>query len=306
MDWIRFHRYNSSGGDELLINDPKQNLLCDLSGINTSAEDPLSESIKAVHEIAKKYPRPYYLMASGGIDSQAMIYAWYKSGIPFTIIHFKYNDTFNEHDVDPLKILTENLNLSIEYKNIDHFAFLENDLKEYAKKYICGSPHITFYMKMADTITDGTVVFSGHPLIESGILHNFSQLGLYRYGKLSGRSIVPNFFLHTPSLGRAWFDHSVNINKTTEHILTRYAIRCYMYSTANFLIFPSKKLTGFENYKLLYDKNPKLVSLQQRLKYNKNKHVYDILFRHSLYEIHDINEVISYSPSLLSFKAFSV
>jgi len=305
MDWIRFYYYNSPNEDGLLVVKENENLLCDLSGINVEAESPLEESIKAVNEIVKNYPAPYYVMASGGIDSQAMVYAWYKAGVPFTILHFTYNDDFNEHDINPLKIFVKNLNLSITYHNIDHFSFLKNELKDYAKKYVCASPHITFYMKMADMVKDGTVVFSGHPLVENGIVHNFSQLGLYRYSKLSGRSTIPNFFLHTPSLGRAWFNHSIATHKNIDHILQKYGLRCYMYATADFSIIPSKKLTGFENYKLLFDKHPELISLGQRLRHFKNKHVYDILFRHPLYEIHKINEIISYSPNLESFKTFS-
>lgn len=307
MNWIKFFRDDPNITTGLLSCE-NQNLNCDLSGINVNVVgDPLAVSINAVHKIANEYPGPYYLLASGGIDSQAMIYAWLQSGIDFKVVHFVYNNNMNSHDIDPLKIFCKLNGISITYMDIDHFSFLKNELQHYAKKYICASPHINFYMKFIEYINDGTCIFSGHPLsCSTGVGHNFSQLGLYRYMTISGRNLIPNFFLHTPELGKVWFAHTKKILNEIDEILVGYGVRCYMYAKAKFPIIPSKKITGFENYKILCDKYPELVSTKQRIRYNKNKHVYDILYRWPLYDIHRINEVITYTPSLENLQNYIV
>lgn len=303
MDWINFSRPGLDPSlNALLSYDPNHSCYINLKNMVVPHETVIQESIKVVKHISETRPGPYYLMASGGIDSQSMLYAWKQSKVPFKIISFTYNQTFNEHDLIPLKLFAKQQDLEVEYRDIDHFNFLNTELKTYAEKYICASPHITFYMKFADTIKDGTVIFSGEPILSAGLTTNYSQLGLYRYEKFSGRSIVPYFFLYSPSFSKAWYDHILDIMELNKEFnLTSYSLRAFAYMTAGFPIIPTKKLTGFENYKLFFDRHPELITLQDNLKYRKKPHVYDILYRFPLYDIHKIKETIIHDPTMAEF-----
>ena len=129
---------------------------------------------RTINQIVEKYPPPYTLMCSGGIDSQAMLWAWYKSNIPFKVLSVRYADDsphhidgtgkiYNEHDYVSLTqfISTNNLEIDLNFVSINPFTFFEKEMINYAETYWCDSPQITLHMKMSELVTVGTVVFSG-------------------------------------------------------------------------------------------------------------------------------------------------
>ena len=170
---------------------------------------PLSAAEHTIKYITENYPAPYTLCLSGGVDSQAMLYAWHVSGVPFRTFSAVYNQTLNLHDLSTLQEFTNKIGVSVEYCDFDLVKFLEEEHDWYANKYYCGSPQITTFMKFADLIPDGTVLMSGQFIFADRAqlslgLPDRNNFSLYEYGIESGRSIVPFFFLETAELAYAF------------------------------------------------------------------------------------------------------
>jgi hypothetical protein len=273
---------------------------------------PLEAAFYTIEYITKNYPAPYTLYLSGGADSQAMLYAWHKSGVPYKTFSAVYNESLNEHDLCTLREFSAQYDITIDYHDFDLISFLENEHDYYANEYYCGSPHVTTFMKIADLTTEGTVIFAGQYIMNNknqgrlGIpdRNNFS---LYHYGIKSNKNIVPFFFLETRELAYA-FDMQVPEIEAV-HSPGSYAdkIKGFQYygfpvigqfdnlSGYNELKFRYKyedqvmyknaksKLNGFEKIKIIYDTNPpRQPTVQEKIsrtldqRSNRN---FDLLYR---------------------------
>lgn len=281
MDWLK--RWHDDDGYHIdLIN-------------ATPTRTPLLEvSKRVITEIVNKYPGPYYLMLSGGVDSQTMLWCWQNSGVPFIPTSMKYvahdNKTvLNAHDLTQLSEYATQFDLNITYRYFRIQHFLENELENYAKKYICTSPQLTAHMAMSEQIKDGTVIFSGN-FINHG-LYNYTVLGLERYSILSNRSIIPFFLMHDPELATitAQFEEAY----MQKPKLGAYLKKVYLLTELGVPIIPQpQKQTGFETLKDIYDDYP--ITFLERIKYSKkdSKRKFDIFFRYRLADkIRYIDEV---------------
>jgi hypothetical protein len=258
---------------------------------------PLEAAFHTIEYITKNYPAPYTLYLSGGADSQAMLYAWHKSGVPYETFSAVYNETLNEHDLCTLREFSEQHNITIKYHDFDVISFLENEHDYYANEYYCGSPQVTSFMKIADMTTEGTVIFAGQFIMaekHNGRLgipdrNNFS---LYHYGIKSKKNIVPYFFLETRELAYA-FD--VMLPEIQEfHTPGSYGEKVKGFQYYGFPVIGQldklsgykevkTKLNGFEKIKILYDTNPpRQPTLQEKMSRiprqysNRN---FDLLYR---------------------------
>ena len=214
---------------------------------NINNLNPLEACQLTINQITKNYAPPYYIMVSGGIDSQAMLYAWLKFGNNFIPTCFLYNDDLNHHDISTLKIFAEKYNIDVNYIDIDIIQFIDNNFREYAEKYKCSSPWITSYIYMSEKL-NGTVIFSGNFLQSKNGPANsltYSILGLYR-ASLSKNNLIPYFFLHSPELA-----YSFRWNKTN---LATYLDKVNAYRRYGFpVLSQTEKITGFEKIKDIYD-----------------------------------------------------
>lgn len=241
----------------------------------------LDEAIRTVNEIVDTYPAPYTLMCSGGVDSQAMIYAWLKSGKSFSIVSMIYEingKSFNSHDHVELERFSKDHGLNVEYRTFDIVDFLENNLPSISKKYDCDSPQICTYIQMSQQITDGTILFSGNFLDHGySAALNFTLLGLHRYAEIentSRRKVIPFFFAHDKNLAVSF------ISKFRESKKEK------MYQINGFPVIPQKqKFNGFELVKEYYDQFESRVDNKSRLRFANypSNRVFDFLFRYSLY-----------------------
>lgn len=293
MDWIKF----SWGDGSIWDYKDNQPFIIDLSNIVETDKSPIDTCIDGINEIVKIYPPPYTLFLSGGIDSQAMLYAWIKSGVPFKAVSFIYNGFYNNHDLFMLDIVRKKFNITVKYYDVDYFYFLHNELQSYAKEYICNSPQITFHMKMSEFITEGTTIFSGNPLNLTALTGNsgldYTILGLYRYQLKTNRSIIPFFFCHCPkivySFHKTYVETTVPLVRQFE--LKKYDVKNLHYLNSGFDIIPTKKYSGFEQYKNFYDNIPNSITATEKLKYQRfaSKRNFDYLFRYRLFEINNYN-----------------
>jgi len=285
MNWIKFYW---DGGDDILHWHADRNFNIDISDIVYRKLDPLESAVRAVNNIVNTYPPPYTLLCSGGIDSHAMIYSWKLANVPFRAVTFIYDRFMNDHDYPILVDFCKLHNVNLEFKHISHFNFLENELINFSKKYICNSPHITFHIKMAQLITEGTVIFSGQPIFKHAGL-NYTILGTYRYKLMERKELVPFFFIEDPELAGSLLYYSNNLDHSKEelHSLRDYQIKSYVYIKSGFSIIPTYKKSGFEQYKIYYDRFP--ISVFDRLyrKENPSNRAYDMFFRYRLNTINN-------------------
>jgi hypothetical protein len=255
-----------------------QTLILDFQTKDIPIRPPIDSAKFTVEHIIKNYPSPYTLLASGGIDSQAMIWSWLISKKEFSVISAKYNHDLNNHDLQTLTEFSQKYSINVQFIDFDLFKFLENELDSYANRYRCSSPQICAYMKIADTIQNGTVIFSGNFLYPTGAPLINTTLGLFNYSKDSGRDAVPFFFLETPELAYSFIPVLKKIN-----IHDEYLEKTLTYQESGFPVIPQEqKYTGFELVKDYYDTNfSHLVIDKHKLLYsaNKSSRVFDILYR---------------------------
>ena len=273
-----------------------KNLYIDLRNITPSPKKLIDIVVDAVIKVTEQFPPPYNLMISGGADSQAMLWCWHKSGIPFNVITVKYlnNDgqILNSHDIDNVNNIKEVYGIDVTYLDFYLIHFLENNMKDYAVKYQCTSPQITTYMRMSELITEGTVLFSGD-FLKTMLGYTYTILGLKRYADMSKRNLVPFFLLYTPELASAMDLFYVNsvpndviqqFTSDKEKMFDYYKKTQAMIKMGIPIIPQFTKFSGFEKVKDLYDNRTDLVNTTDRIKYtNKpSNRFFDIIFRYKL------------------------
>ena len=261
-----------------------------VSEFKETVKSPIQAAVEAVNDIVKNYPPPYNLFVSGGIDSQAMLYAWKISNHPFNVYTFRYNETYNIHDIKTLFLFCERESIPYTIVDFDYFKFLEEEYDGIAKKYKCSSPQISMHIKMANMFT-GTNVFSGNFLLQESAVLTHAILGIYRYSRTSeGKNTIPYFFLHTPELAYSMHGFKQdNFDKINELEKLGYRRKARVYNLVGFPVMPQEqKFTGFEKFKEHYDSHTYVKDdPKNRLKFgNKDSaRPFDWLFRYPYEEL---------------------
>lgn len=274
----------------------------------------LDAAFLTIDTIYKKYPPPYTLMLSGGVDSQAMLYAWHKSNREYKTFSGVYNDGFNENDLSTLRQFSSIQNIPVNFVKFDLLTFLNTEHSDYVHRYRCGSPHMTTFMKMSEMIHEGTVIMSGN-----FIQHIFPDIkfnnrpfitkntfSLYRYAKITKKSMIPFFFLETSELAHA-FKYKTNELKYQESPATNaghfvpdtadYKNKVYLYQEHGFPVIPQEyKMTGFELVKDYYDIHYKhLVTPKDKL-FGSNSNIstrtFDLLLRNKYEAKYSIDKYV--------------
>lgn len=238
--------------------------------------------LDAVHQITKTHSPPYTLLVSGGTDSQAMLYAWKLSGVPFRAVHYSYCD-LNVHDRVTLRQFSARERIPIERANFDALNFIRSEeLVEYAKRFDCVSPQLLTYIKMIQQHTE-TVIMSGNFFNGSDLGINYTLLSLDRYRQSSKTNFVPFFFCSTPSLTYItdYIDSSNGYHDRTD----LYKFKNSVYNSFGAQIIPQEKAyTGFELIKDICDDMEVPPSLQVKYKDKDSKRAFDIFYRYELYK----------------------
>lgn len=264
----------------------------DFRSENVTYNHPLHHSLDAIDKIKTYYPPPYTLMVSGGIDSQAMIYAWLLSKIKFNVVSIKYvsdNIWFNDYDLMNLEIYRNKFNFTLEYRESDILNFFDGKFYQIAEEFNCSSPQICSHIYNASLIEEGTIIQSGNFLGINQVPLNNPILALHRYAKKTKR-FIPYFFLSTPNL--AYSAH--NFLKNTS-ISNPYQLKMSLYKDNGFEIIPeSRSFSGFEKVKAYYKKKfSDKLSLKNKLHAypNPSREVFDVLLRYPLLEKYDTKNI---------------
>lgn len=281
MEWIKHgwgNEYSQSiiKGADYLIN---------INDIVLSENVAIDNAIQTVLHVQKNYPPPYYLMVSGGNDSQAMTIAWHLSKVPHKIVSFRYDQDYNLHDIKNFANLANKYSLDVTYIDISLFDFFEKELTSLAISTNCSSPQICTFMKYRQKIPDGTVIFGGSPLF-SNLDLEYTILGLYRYKQWYKQNMVCNFLSETPYIAGSFF-HLYNklFNKIKALPLPKnfHNARIGAYIESGFDINPQPvKTTGFEMYKDYYDRKNISPLIRAKHANKESKRNFDILFRYEL------------------------
>ena len=276
LDWINVIRDGNNYRLEIPV--------IDRSGLN-----PVTEAQRTVQHIVENYPAPYVLYVSGGIDSQAMLWAWHMSGHKYHAVSYIYNQDMNLHDLDAgMPEFLKNHNIRVERRDIDLLKFYEDLYHEYRTKYRCGSPHICAYMYMADQQKTGTVIFSGCAKHSSNGFYTKNEWGLYNYGLLSDKSIVPFFLSETANIHYS-FDQKLG-NKLKMYQDAGYPVIAQDLTPNK---YNQSRFSGFEKIKDYYDENlAHLVTAKVKLQQTStqsSRRVYDLVLRNP-YELRYIKD----------------
>jgi len=293
MDWIRFYYNNKT---QYCFSPPSTPLIMDVSDIKINNRPLLDLAIESINQIVSKYPPPYRVFVSGGVDSQASLYAWHKSGVDYSAHTFIYDQNMNNHDIATIFLFANFHDITLETHHISHFDFLEKELVKYSKTYMCNSPHVTFYMKMCEHFSDGTIIFSGEPC-QAMPWFTFDVLGLDRYRIITNKSIIPLFWISSSELAGKW------IFQRRSRIKEQYKLgfgnegnfyKEWLYQVNKIPVIGTFKKSGFDKYKIYYDNVPidkkffKYRNPDQRM----NNRPYDYLYRYSLSINNPINKTV--------------
>ena len=102
MSWYKY----GWGKDFSPDYNPKLQYYINLAQVRPHNEPLVAVAYRSIQHITENYPGPYYLMLSGGIDSQLMYWCWQSSGAKFIPVSFRYrheNTYFNDHDLVQLE-----------------------------------------------------------------------------------------------------------------------------------------------------------------------------------------------------------
>lgn len=275
-----FNTYRKSEGDRT------SPLVFDFSTINELViSNPLIESHNAIHKICETHPGPYTLLVSGGVDSQALLYAWKTSGVDFSVVHYSYGD-----NIEDGKSLSEFCNIHhIDYavRSFDVDKFINSDeYIEMAKRYDCASPHILTYMKLL-SMHDETCIMAGNYMNEHGVSLNWTILGLDRFRQISKQNFVPFFLCCTPELSYSFYETIQKLSYPSDgSSTTAYPVKVESYNLHGFSVIAQRsKLSGFEALKEKYDTVK--IDFRTKLKWASmpSKRPFDLIFRYGLYDI---------------------
>lgn len=234
-----------------------------------------------VESIMNYYPPPYRLMLSGGVDSQAMLYAWKLFGRDYIPTSIKYNDSLNDHDLITLYQFSDKENIPIEYINFDLLDFYQTGFHEIVEKYKCVSPHFAAHLGMTENL-NGTCIFGGDRLAAKSAAIFTGNLCLYHASK--DRPIVPYFFMHTPELAYSSIIEKYPSKKYIDTNKYLYEQKVNTLVQSGFpVIGQETKYTGFEKVKEYYDIHySHLVTPKAKLKYagKPSTRTFDLLLRY--------------------------
>lgn len=298
MQWVKFG-WGINMSQEF---SPTSIYYVDFSDVGEPSQTPVDVAITTVKSISMSHPAPYYLMVSGGADSQSMLWAWHCANVPFHAVSFKFvndlGECLNSKDLIQLEEFAAKNNIAVDYREFNIINFLENELEEFAIRYQCTSPQLTAHMKMSEELVGGTVIYSGNFESHSRA-YKYTNYGMKRYAETSGRSIVPFFFLHDRDIaGSINFiaENATAVDVPYDHIPDEYNgnfhdAKCYISNIKKtrvllkhgYKIIPQPiKMTGFEEIKDLYDSCD--ISTQEKLKFGGklSNRPFDIIFRYRL------------------------
>lgn len=254
-------------GKNLVEYDPQHPFFIKLPALKRVPLSPFEEAQSAAVEIYEKLGGPPTLCLSGGLDSECMALAFLAAGLPFRVATMVFEDGLNAHDsAHALSFCKEN-NIPHDLIHLDVVKFFNSgDYMAYVKKYYCHTPELAAQLWFLDQIKGPFVlageafrVFQGEKGAEIQSVSEFEAV-FFRYVTKSNSASIWNFHFFSSELAWSFFRISLqkNYRKFDEYDTNNFRQKLEFYRASG---FPARdvperirKLHGFENLKIYYDK----------------------------------------------------
>lgn len=263
----------------------KNRLILDFNSLEQLSDDAAESSQLAIEHITSKYKPPYLLFLSGGIDSQAMVLAWKRSKVPFSVIHYSYSGSMNDEDTTSAKNFCATHDIPLSIKTFNALEFIISPrLAIEAKRYTTISPQILSYIQLVKQHPD-TCIFGGNFLEPANCSLNYTILGLDRFANKDKYNFIPFFFQSTPQLAYSFIKKYILMSKNHHSQYENYDIKIKTYKESGFDVIPqSSKLSGFEKIKESFDNAVITPKTKLRWYSKPSRRPFDILYRYSLFD----------------------
>lgn len=276
-DWLDYSALDGPGSINRKIVHLNVNLSLDFFSSLLYDKDSLTNYKKDAvkHMIPTLGKRPA-LCLSGGVDSQAMVEAFYEAGYTHDVYTLRFNDNLNIHDYSHAVKFAESKNIKLNTIDLNIHHFLTRENQDYAIKYNCYSPHFNTHFKLYNLLQSmgyTSVVAGGNApqaftegdKISWGGGYGRNVLSFIKYSQISGFLCQGNFLSYYPKLAWAiavltpisnFFQTFANIpyKEKLARDKERYKDKVEGYRRAGFNIVPQEtKFTGFELVKKYYE-----------------------------------------------------
>lgn len=242
---------------------------CKIGDCQRVPERPIDEAVRAARLIGQEAQLPLWLGMSGGVDSEAMAYAFLKAEVPFRATIARFNRNFNDFDIEHALQFCTRHKIEVDLIDIDLFEFYEKKASHvrFARECQCVSPQLAVHLHLMDQVPGVPILAGNAPRLtnypDKGWavdLPNYKMLCYHRYFLRRKRAGVGFFFLYTPELYYSFLRLPIMqqlifgdpVKKKLSHH-EEYMFKCQLYQDGGFDIAPrSSKFTGFERVKLHY------------------------------------------------------
>lgn len=228
----------------------------------------LEEAIKAARTIASQATRPLWLCLSGGVDSEAMAYAFLKAKVPFKAAIMRFKKDLNWFDIRHAVDYCKENQIQYEFFDLDIDEFFHSGKHiEYAHLYRCISPQLATHLELLKRI-DGCPILSWNVtslhLTDEGRVWIVLPRDLYfcyeRFFRCNRREGIPFFFLYSPELAFSFLRQPMMQDilfqrGSMKGRFVDYPVKCQAYRDGGFPVQNREdKFTGFEEVKKHFQK----------------------------------------------------
>ena len=251
-----------------------------LNVLSLTLDKIFNESVKNAISVVGNNP---VICLSGGIDSQATLDIWNRSGLPFTAITFDFGNNFNSDELKDALSYARFLNIPVEVIKLDVMRFLFYNLQEFSQRYKMLSPQFcvhAYFIEHIKSLGYTGVIMGGNGFIleESSVEFHVTSaqlLDIEKYSTASNFPVIPSFLsfnqdlclllsIKTPIISSVeTTDHTTRNYDTLTKSLnshnifvpeSRYISKIQSYTKLGLQLKPqSTKKTGFEQLKKYYN-----------------------------------------------------
>lgn len=162
-------------------------------------------NIDAVFRITQNLPGPYWILLSGGTDSEICLRAFLEANVPVNVATLRLANGANAYDIEHVYKLQKQLDVKVHFFDLDAEAFLKS--KEFYQ--ICNvtaniSPIYAFHLWLASQLDGTPIMAQGEVHLKKGedqkwyYVESERLCALYRYFIFYDKPAVPGFFQYTP------------------------------------------------------------------------------------------------------------
>ncbi len=172
-------------------------------------------NIDAALKIQKNLPGPYWILLSGGTDSEICLRTFLEAKIPVKLATLRLANQANEYDLQYIYKLQDQLNVDVSFFDLDPNDFLESS--EFLKiSSLIGniSPIYAFHLWLASRLEGTPIMAQGEVHLKKGddqkwyYVESERLCALYRYFIFYDKPAVPGFFQYTPEQVLSYLKHN--------------------------------------------------------------------------------------------------